>query len=693
VTSRTPSTLPVNRRIRLRRWWLNRPVRTKGWIAIVVPLLALLVTAAASLSLQFREQQARDVGRANFNLINAADRVLGNALDGETGVRGYAATNERVFLQPYHLMRLRIDGAQQNFRTASVLADQVAQQRAANRTAGRVVRELGQIRAAVAHGAPKSRVIQLLSQGKRSMSLLRQQIASTRTRATNTMLSQRAAVDQLATGIDIVTIVGVLFGLLAGVAGIALFASGISRRVALAAANADRLGVGQPVITSDHSDDEIGHLAESLASAEQLLASRSAQLVAARDEALKANQAKNAFLSATSHELRTPLNSILGFTQLLELSDLSDEDQESVQRILTAGRHLLALINELIDVARIESGELSVSLEPVTVRALLADVCQLMQPLADDREIDLRQECVQPGLAVYADWQRLSQIMVNLISNAVKYNRPGGTITLTCREQEDAHVAISVTDTGPGLSGDDLDRIFVPFERLSADQSDVEGTGIGLPLARALAQVMRGELRAMSTLGEGSSFTVSLRRAPDLVPGQVSRSAADPSADNSLVLRKPAMTLLYIEDNPANVEVVARYLAGREHARLLIAVSGAEGLAAAAEHRPDLVLLDLHLNDMTGDQVLGRLMTDPATSGIPVAVLSADASPHVIRRLLSSGASAYLTKPLDLARLGELLDSYEPSPVPAAGPLGARAVIWKAGSLQVRLQSTPSRKP
>jgi signal transduction histidine kinase/ActR/RegA family two-component response regulator len=681
VTSRTPSRLPAYLGGGLARWWLNRPVRAKGMIAIAVPLLALLVTAAASLGLQFREQQARDTERANFNLIGAADRVLGHAMDGQTGVRGYAATGDPMFLQAYYRMRKQMGTARSAFRTAAVRTGNAPQQRAADQTVGVIVGQLDSTRAAVAHGAPRKEVIRLLEQGRRSMDQLRREIARTRTQATDAMLSQRSAIDRMATGIDVVTIVGVLLGLLAGVAGVALFASGISRRVAAAAANADRLGAGRPIVTTGRSGDEIGRLAESLASAERLLASRSAQLVAARDEALKANQAKNAFLSSTSHELRTPLNSILGFTQLLELSDLAAEDQESVQRILAAGRHLLALINELIDVARIESGELSVSLEAVPVRALLADVCQLMQPLADDREIDLRQECGTPGLAVYADWQRLSQIMVNLISNAVKYNRPGGTITVTCREYEDGQVAISVTDTGPGLSGEDLERIFVPFERLSAERSDVEGTGIGLPLARALAQVMRGELRVMSTVGQGSTFTVSLRRAPDLarIPGQVSRSVPPASAGRSLVLG-PVMTLLYVEDNPANVEVVARYLAGREQARLLIAVSGAEGLAAAAEHRPDLVLLDLHLTDMTGDQVLGRMLADPATAGIPVAVLSADASPRVIRRLLSSGACAYLTKPLDLARLGELLDSYEPSPRPAAGPHGARAVIWKAGS-------------
>jgi signal transduction histidine kinase/CheY-like chemotaxis protein len=653
-------------------------VRAKGLIAIAVPLLALLVTASASLGLQYREHQARTAGRASFNLIGAADTVLGNALNGETAVRGYAATGEALFLQPYYTMRRQMGPARATLMATAAQAGDAQYERAANATTGRAIVQLDRIRAAVARGAPAGKIAALLRQGKRSMDLLRGQITSTRIRATKMMLSQRSAVDRTEAGIDVVTIVGLVLGLLAGLAGVALFASGISRRVAAAASNADRLGEGQPLVPADHAGDELGHLADSLATAEKLLASRSSQLVTARDEALKANQAKNAFLSSTSHELRTPLNSILGFTQLLELSDLEDEDQESVQRILAAGRHLLGLINELIDIARIEAGELSVSLEPVVVGTLLGDVCELMAPLAAERNIELRQQCARPGLAVYADWQRLSQVMVNLISNAVKYNRRGGSITITCQEHEDGQVAIAVTDTGPGLSGTDLDRIFVPFERLTAESSDVEGTGIGLPLARALAQVMHGELRAMSTLGQGSTFTVSLRRAPEHahVPSQAARSGLPVIVGNASSQTRSALTLLYIEDNPANVEVVARYLRGREHARLLTATSGGEGLEAAAEHRPDLVLLDLHLPDISGDQVLDRLVAEPETGGIPVAVLSADASPRVIRRLLAAGAFAYLTKPLDLARLGDLLNSFEASPA-SAGRYSAQAAIRK----------------
>ena len=198
---------------------------------------------------------------------------------------------------------------------------------------------------------------------------------------------------------------------------------------------------------------------------------------------MRATQAKNSFLSSTSHELRTPLNSILGFAQLLQMSELSGEDSDGVERILGAGRHLLALINELIDIARIESGDLSLSLEPVLIRPLIEETGQLMAPLAAEHSIRIIQDCAHPALAVQADRQRFSQVLVNLISNAVKYNRQGGTITISCQEDSASQASIIVSDTGPGISPENIERIFVPFERLGAEQTTVEGTGIGLPLA------------------------------------------------------------------------------------------------------------------------------------------------------------------------------------------------------------------
>ena len=421
--------------------------------------------------------------------------------------------------------------------------------------------------------------------------------------------------------------------------------------------------------------DELGRLADSLTRAEQLLVSRTTELITARDGALTATQAKNAFLSSTSHELRTPLNAVLGFAQLLQLSDLGQEDREAVERILAAGRHLLALINELIDIARIESGEFSLSVEPVAVAPVAEETCQLMAPLAADRSITISQDCPWAGLAVNADRQRLRQILVNLISNAIKYNRHGGTVTLTCQAVSSDQVSLAVADTGPGIPAADLDRIFDPFERLGEEQGAIEGTGIGLPLARAFAEAMKGHLTVASALGEGTTFTVTLPRAPDMAQapqdrGMVSIPLPAPDGDGPA---GTATRVLYIEDNPANIEVVARFMRTRPRIRLQSVMSGPAGLEVATQEIPDLILLDLHLPGLHGGEVLRRLRDKPATAGIPVAILSAEASPAIIRQMRARGVIAYLTKPLDLAELGELLDSFvagrdhEGDPAPPAG--------------------------
>src|SRR6202453_2992545 len=326
------------------------------------------------------------------------------------------------------------------------------------------------------------------------------------------------------------------------------------------AENARRLGQGLPLEPIIPAGDEIGRLADSHLRAERLLARRAAELTSARDAAIQATQAKNSFLSSTSHELRTPLNAILGFTQLLQLSELSEEDNDGVTRILGAGRHLLALINELIDIARIESGDLGLSLEPVLVRPVIEESCQLMAPIAAERSIRIIRDGAYPALAAFVDRQRLAQVLVNLISNAVKYNHKDGSITISCQEEGTGQVSIVVTDTGPGLAPDDLERIFIPFERLGAERTAVEGTGIGLPLARALTEAMKGHLTVASVLGQGAAFTVSLPRAPDMIHVTRPSPARAPLAVGRPAPTGAGLSVLCIEDNPANVEVVARYL-------------------------------------------------------------------------------------------------------------------------------------
>src|SRR5450755_59902 len=633
----------------LRQWWLNQSLRTKGMIVVAVPLIALMGLTSANLLLQHNESHERD--------ISTNDRSLADAANAETGIRGYAATRYPLFLAPYTLTLTRIGAERKALREAAVIAGAGRQQRAVDVTTGKVLFQLAQLKSAVSPGISVESLIRARENEKATMDLLRRQVADLTAGPTALVAVQDTKIITLQARTELLDIAGLVVGLLAGMAGIALFTSSIARRVSMNADNAGRLGDGLPLEPIHYAGDEIGRVAESHLRAEALLASRAAELTAARDAAMKANRAKNSFLSSTSHELRTPLNSVLGFAQLLQMSELSEEDRDGVERILGAGRHLLALINELIDIARIESSDLSLSLEPVLVCPVIEESGKLMTPIAAERSIRIIRHCAQPALAVRADRQRLSQVLVNLISNAVKYNHRDGIITLSCQEEGTDRVIVVVSDTGPGLSPDDLERIFVPFERLGAERTAIEGTGIGLPLARALTEAMHGRLTASSVLGQGAAFTVSLPRAPDLVLVPIPSPASSGLAARPQAPARVSISILYIEDNPANVEVVSRFVQGRPDARLRSEASGRAGIERAARDLPDIILLDLHLPDLHGEEVLNELKAEPATAAIPVVVLSADASRGVIHRLLAGGAFAYLTKPIELAELGELLDT------------------------------------
>ena len=377
-------------------------------------------------------------------------------------------------------------------------------------------------------------------------------------------------------------------------------------------------------------------------------------LAQAKEEAERANLAKSEFLSRMSHELRTPLNAILGFAQLLELKELAPDDCESTEQILRGGRHLLSLINEVLDLSRIESGTLSLSPEPVEVTELVDETASLVRPLADERRIELVVSGPPGGTAIArADRQRLKQVLLNLASNAVKYNRDEGAIRFACDTSVDGKVRIDVADTGPGLSSEQISRLFVPFERLDAQNSAVEGTGIGLALSRRLVEAMAGTLEVHSTPGRGATFTVELPSAQNPLAGY---AAGEVAARSASLPSDVTGGVLHIEDNPSNLRLVERVLSNRRGVDLVSSTRGARGLELARQHRPDLILLDLHLPDLPGIEVLARLQADPATSDIPVVVLSADATPGQIDRLLAAGARHYLTKPLDVAELLAVLD-------------------------------------
>jgi PAS domain S-box-containing protein len=382
------------------------------------------------------------------------------------------------------------------------------------------------------------------------------------------------------------------------------------------------------------------------------------QLRLAKLAAEQANEAKSEYLSRMSHELRTPLNAILGFAQLLELDDLRTEQRDNLGHILSGARHLLSLINEVLDIAAIEAGRLSLSLEPVALADVAAETVNLIRPLAEQHNIVVMGPEVSCATHVLGDRQRLKQVLLNLLSNAVKYNRDGGSVQLSCEPVAGERLRIKVTDTGLGIPPEALGRLFVPFERVAREQSAIEGTGLGLPLSKRLAEAMGGTLDLESTPQQGSTFWVEL----PLVEGPVQQDERERPDEPAPATQEPepagpTLTVLYIEDNLSNLQLVERVLSRRPGVRLISAMRPQLGLDLAAEHDPDLVLLDLHLPDMPGQEVLRRLQANPKTAGIPVVILSADARPGLVQRLLEQGARAFLTKPLDVKELLELLDA------------------------------------
>jgi signal transduction histidine kinase/ActR/RegA family two-component response regulator len=385
------------------------------------------------------------------------------------------------------------------------------------------------------------------------------------------------------------------------------------------------------------------------------LAQKHIELESAREVADKANLAKSEFLSNMSHELRTPLNAVLGFAQLMETATpLPTPAQKlSIEQILKGGWYLLHLINEILDLALIESGKLMMVQETVDLSEILLDCQVMILPQADARGITIH---FPEDMKFYidADKTRIKQVMINLLSNAIKYNHLNGTVTMTCTVTEERFIRVSVSDTGLGLAPELVDQLFQPFNRLGQEAGTTEGTGIGLVVTKQLVELMGGVIGVRSEQGVGSTFWFELPMASvpvgDDSDAVLNINTLRDVGDNA------QRTLLYVEDNPANLSLVEQLIARRSDLSLLAATDGLSGLRMAREQNPDLILMDINLPIMSGLEAMRLLKSSPDTAHIPIIALSANAVPHDIELGLTAGFFRYLTKPI---RINEFMDALD----------------------------------
>lgn len=634
------------------RWrrWNDWPLAAKGVAVIALPLALWLASLVSDARLRQQITRAENEVRITQHIQAGIQTLHALIAEAATGVRGFLLTGRDDFLSPYWTADTQLPG------TLDALDDEVRDP--AQRERLRVVRRLVEQKLASLDelrtrgrflAAPELQAHLLAS--KQILDALREQIQGLWRREAELLTERTARVSAVLEHDGIMTVGAALLAVAGGILAMLLFSAGIVRRVRRVAANADRLLQGQDLLPTPVARDELGLLAERLQNASLLLATRAA-------EAQAASRAKSDFLSRTSHELRTPLNAILGFAQLLAVDLPAEPSAGKVGHILKAGRHLLKLIDEVLDIARIEAGQLKLECVPVPLAPLLAEAHALVLPLAAQNGVVL--ELPPPGnSAVLGDRQRLLQVLLNLLSNAIKYNRRGGWVRLALHEGP-AALVLDVRDSGPGIAPALLPRLFTPFDRLEATLHGAEGTGLGLTVSRQLIEGMGGTISVESQLGVGSVFSVQLPlAAPTTDVRSPDASSAPPVAATAAALPATAQrTLLCIEDNASNLALIEALVARRPQWRLQHAGDGAAGLEAARALTPDLILLDLQLPGLSGEAVLTALRADVHSAQTPVVLVSADALPATRARLLAAGANAYLTKPLDVPGFLALLDAH-----------------------------------
>lgn len=632
--------------------WQDLPLGIKGVCVIILPLLVLLASLG---SLYLREQESTQLeNKLRLALQNQRDiqEVHTLLIEASTGVRDYLLTGDKHFLNIFFQVEKKLPAI---LTELEIQLDNEAQKKRLAKINPLVEQNLHDLRILSEYESDiaSDDLIAKFKSQVNTLDELRYEIE--RLNAEEAILvakDQQDVVDQRQRHI-IITLIAATAGIIGSLMAVWIFSRTIVKRVRLLRDSAAHLAKAEKLDLPSSSRDELGQLSDELDHASQLLAKNISDSIQARQEAEAASASKSMFLSRTSHELRTPLNAILGFAQLLEQDLSPGKQRDSVSLILGAGQHLLKLINEVLETARIESGEITLELKPIAVNTLLEEATHYIAPIGKIRDIEIKSE-ISPDLWALANRQKLLQVVLNLLSNALKYGPANSAVQLNAFSRH-GNIIIEVQDNGVGIPTKLKERLFTPFDRLGAEQTKVEGTGLGLALSRQIMLAMNGSIHVAE--GKGLFWI----EVPTNEPHVKSNESTQPTQIKKFVALKNKHSILYVEDNVSNRALVEAVIQRQRDLRIHCVTTMKDAKQYLTEVMPSLLLIDLNLPDGSGENLINFIKSDAKYQHIPIMILSADALPETIARLETAGVEHYMTKPLNVAmfnkKVRELIES------------------------------------